>query len=347
MILAVGIAGGQGKRKGQAARPKPVVVAEVRSVSDSPTFNATGLLAPMDKAMLSAEVAGRVASIKRREGDYITKGGVLATLINTDLSLNLMVLRARVKEAEAELLQSRQSLKRTAVLHKQKLAPREQFENEAATVKVMEARHASAVAQLKRVQTQVNLLKVRAPISGQIITSDLEIGQWISPNRPIFEIYNFDRFELLVGIPGRFLNKISEKSAVTVHVKEIGEELQGTILAVVRHVDSASGNFMLRIGAKNPKRQPLSGLLANIAVPVGGGGAVLTVPRDAIVRRAGKTQVVVVRGGKAQIVPVSVKGNINHSDVIVAGTLKAKEIVVVRGNERLFPGTPVMITGKL
>lgn len=347
-LLAAGLAAGQGKgKKGKAARPKPVVVAEVRSVSDPPTFNATGLLAPTDKALLSVEVTGRVASIKRREGDYVKKGDVLAILTNTDLKLNRMVLRARVKEAEAELLQSRQSLKRTASLHKQKLASREQFENETASARVMEARHASAVAQLNRVQTQVNMLTVRAPIFGQIIKSNLEIGQWVNPNNPIFEIYNFERFELLVGIPGRFLNKISKASAVTVHVKEIGEELQGKILAVVRHVDSSSGNFMLRIGAENPSRQPLSGLLANIAVPVGGGEAVLTVPRDAIVRRAGKTQVVVVRGGKAEIVPVSVKGNINHGDVIVAGTLKAKEQVVVRGNERLFPGAPVLVTGKL
>ena len=345
--LGAGLAAGQGKGKGKTSRPKPVVVAEVRSVSDPPTFKVTGLLSPMEKALLSVEVAGRVASIKRREGDYVRKGQVLATLSNTDLSLNRMVLRARVKEAEAELAQSRKSLQRTSMLHRQNLASREEFENETASVQVMEARHASAVAQLRRVQTQVKMLIIRAPISGQIIKSDLDIGQWINSNKPIFEIYNFDRFELLVGVPGRFLNSVSKSSAVKVRVKEIGEELQGAILAVVRHVDSSSGNFMLRIAAKNPRGRPLSGLLAEIAVPVGNGKAVLTVPRDAIVRRAGKTQVVVVRGGKAQIVPVSVKGNINHGDVIVAGTLKAKEKVVVRGNERLFPGTPVTVMGKL
>jgi RND family efflux transporter MFP subunit len=347
LLLCTGVSLGQGKGKGKAPRPKPVVVAPVRSVTDPPTFKASGLLSPMSKALLSVEVAGRVTAIKRREGDYVKKGHVLAVLNNTDLELNRMVLRARVKEAEAELLQSRQSLRRTSELHRQNLASLEKYENVTASAQVMEARHASAVAQLKRVQTQVDLLTLRAPISGQIIKTDLEIGQWINSNKPIFEIYNFSRFELLVGLPGKFLNKVSKGSMVKVNVGEIGEVLQGKILAVVRHVDAFSGNFKLRIGADNPRGLPLSGLLARIAVPVGGGEAVLTVPRDAIVRRGGKTTVVVVRGGKAQIVPVSVKGNINQSDVIVDGTLKAKEEVVVRGNERLFPGTPVMITGKL
>lgn len=345
LLLSATVSLGQGK--GKTPRPKPVVVAPVRSVTDPPTFRASGLLSPMSKALLSVEVAGRVTAIKRREGEYVKKGQVLAVLNNTDLKLNRMVLRARVKEAEAELLQSRQSLKRTSELHRQNLASLEKYENVTASAQVMKARHASAVAQLKRVQTQVELLTVRAPISGQIIKTDLEIGQWISSNKPIFEIYNFSRFELLVGLPGKFMNKVSTDSAVKVNVGEIGEVLQGKILAVVRHVDAFSGNFKLRISADNPRGLPLSGLLAHIAVPVGGGEAVLTVPRDAIVRRGGKTTVVVVREGKAQIVAVSVKGNINQSDVIVAGTLKAKEEVVVRGNERLFPGTPVMITGKL
>ena len=51
--------------------------------------------------------------------------------------------------------------------------------------------------------------------------------------------------------------------------------------------------------------------------------------------------------GRAQIVPVKIQGNMGAGDVIVVGGLKPKEQVVVRGNERLFPGMPVNVTGKL
>lgn len=337
---------GQGKGK-KAPRARPVVVAEVKAVTELPTFKASGLLAPISKALLSVEVSGRVAEIYLREGDHVRQGQVLARLGNADLKLNRMVLAARVKEAEAEVALNRQKLRRTEALHKRNLASAEQFENETASIAVTVARHASAVAQLARVESQLDMLVVRAPISGQIINSDLEIGQWINTTKPIYEIYNFNQFELFVGVPSRFFNKITRATPVTLHVAEIDKVLKGKIRAAVRHVDSASGNFMLRIEVDNPDQTSLSGLLANIEVPVGSAGSVLTVPRDAIVRRGGKTQVVVVRDGKAHIVSVRVKGNINQSDVIVRGGLKAREMVVVRGNERLRPGMPVVVAGKL
>ena len=60
-LLLLGGAGavlGQGNKK--APRAVPVVVSPVRVVSESPTFKASGLLSPVDKALLSADVPGRV-----------------------------------------------------------------------------------------------------------------------------------------------------------------------------------------------------------------------------------------------------------------------------------------------
>ncbi len=347
LLSGAGQALGEAKKKKQPPRTRPVVVAEIKSVSESTTFKASGLLSPVDKALLSVEVSGKVTAIRRRVGDHVRKGQLLAELSNSNLTLEKLVLKAKVKEAEAELALSRQKLRRTEALFKRNLASAEQFENERAASEVMVARHASALAQLKRIETQLEMMVVRAPIAGQVIKADLEIGQWINSTRPIYEIYSFDRFELLVGVPGRFMNRMNRKAPVTVRISEIGKKLKGKIQSVVRHVNSASGNFLLRIEVANPRRIPLSGLVAQIDVPVGGRGRVLTVPRDAIVRRNGKTQVAVVRKGRAHVVPVTVRANVNQTDVVIEGKLKPKERVVVRGNERLFTGMPVRITGKL
>lgn len=336
----------QGKAKNRKVRPRPVVVAHVRQVSELPTVKANGLLAPVKKALLSVDVPGRVAAIHAREGERIEKGQILAELVNSDLTLDRKVLIAFVKEAEAQLALSRQKMSRAQSLFKKKLASAEQFENEEAATEVTKAKLASSQAQLKRLEEKLAMMVVRAPISGQVIKADLEIGQWISSTKPIYEIYNYDRFEMLVGVPGRFINKINKDKPVTVLVTEIGHTLQGKIVAIVRHVDSASGNFVIRIEVENPGRIPLSGLLAQIDVPVGNKGKVLVVPRDAVVRRAGKTQIVVIRKGAAAVVSVRVEGNFDQDEVIVIGKgLKPKEPVVVRGNERLFSGAPVRVTG--
>jgi RND family efflux transporter MFP subunit len=348
LSAALGAAHGQGKSKGAAPRARPVVVAQVRQVSELPTFKANGLLSPVEKALLSVDVPGRVEAIHVRQGIRVKQGQVLAELTNTELRLNRGVLRAQVREAEAQLALSRQKLLRAQALFKQKLASAEQYENEAAATDVTIAKLESTRAQLKALQAKLEMMVVRAPISGQVIRSELEIGQWISSNKPIYEIYNYDRFEVLVGVPGRFITRINREGPVSVQVTEIGKDLQGKIAAIVRHVEAASGNFLIRVRVDNPKGIPLSGLLAQIDVPLGNQASVLTVPRDAIVRRAGKTHVVAVKEGKAQIVPVRVEGNFDQDEVIVTGNaLRAGDTVVVRGNERLFKGAPVRVTGNL
>ena len=338
---------GEAKGEAKGGPPKPVVVAPVAEMSDSPTFMANGVLAPTSKVQLAVDVAGRVLSIHRRAGEFVKSGDVLARLENTDIRLNLRVLEARLKEARANLLLGQQKRDRLKMLYKQNLASEEQFESEQAALKVTEARFASSKAQVEQLKTQLDGLTVRAPIAGQVVKADLDIGQWISPNRSIYEIYNYERFELVVGVPGRYLSKVPGTGDVTILVPEVNATFKGKILAVVRHVEQGSGKFSIRIGMQNSGNLPLSGLLANVAVPVGQSGSVLTVPRDAIVRKGKKTMVVVVREGKAALVPIEVEGNLRGSSVIIKGKLKADEQVVVRGNERLFPGTPVKITGNL
>ena len=346
LVAGAGAALGQGNKK--APRARPVVVAPVKVVSEAPTFKASGLLSPVDKALLSVDVPGRVVAIRKRDGELVTKGDVLAELENTGLKLELAVQRARLKETEARLALSRQKVARAKALYEQKLDSAERYENESAASAVIEAQLGSAQAQIERLISQIKMLVVRAPISGQIVKASLEIGQWITSNNPIYEIFNYNRFEVRVGLPGKFLTTIPVGAPVAISIPELEQKLGGTIQTVIRHVENSSGNFVLRIQVENPKGVSLSGLLAQVEVPVGRAARVITVPRDAIVRRGGKTQVVVVRKGVAQIVPVTIKGNFGNGAVIIrGGALKPKEQVVVRGNERLKPGTAVRVTGTL
>ena len=340
-------AGKPGGNKGRPSRPQPVIVAKVQQHSKSPTFRATGLLQPIGKAFLSVDVAGRVEAIHKRAGDKVKKGELLAKITNTDLTLNLEVTKAKLTEVQAELRRAQQSVKRIRTLYKRKLTSQEQFQNESASYEVTKARAKSVEAQVTKLQTQVNLMAVRAPMNGEVVQADLEVGQWVTPNKPIYEIYNYEQFELLASLPGRFLNQVAETGTVKIIVPEVSREFQGQIAGVVRHVSSTSGSFQVRLTLNTPGGASVSGLLGQVEVPLGNGEPALSVPRDALVRKNRGTTVVVVRDGKAVVVPVQVTGNLDAGSIIVQGKLNEGEDVVVRGNERIFPGTPVNITDSL
>jgi RND family efflux transporter MFP subunit len=324
--------------------PTPVVVAPVKEANEAPRASFSGFMEPLEKARVSAVEAGYVKSILKRSGERVKKDEVLAVLANPQLLLDLDVLTAQVKESEALLAEAKLKLNRVQTLFNKQLVPAEQLENEKAGGAVLQARLETTRSNRDRVHERLKMLVLRTPIDGQIITADLDLGQWITPNTEVYQVSNFERIQLRVGVPSKYVNDIPEGAIVTVAVPEIGARLDGKIRAVVRHVDSATGNFTVRIYVDNPKNLPLSGLLAQASLPTGEVARVKLVPRDAIVRRGEFTQVVVVRDNVAQIVPVQVRGDVRDSVIVDAPDLKAEEPVVVRGNERLFPGMPVAVS---
>lgn len=348
MLLGSGAQAQTQQKSAKRARPPtPVVVSEVRQVTELPRLTYTGFLEPVKKASLSPDIPGRVAAINFRAGDSVKAGQVLARLTNPSMKLDLGVLKARLAEENAVLADARQRLARARKLFKQNLASAEQYEDLQAAHRISEARLESAKAQYNQLKQRLDMMIIRAPISGEVVLDNLQIGQWVNSNTVIYEIYNYLEFELRVGIPAKFLNRIPGRQPVEISVPEIGKTLTGRIAAVVRHVSPNTGTFTLRIRVDNPSGNPLSGLTGQALIPIGRPGTMLAVPRDAVVRRGNISQVVVVREGKAQIVKVRVTGNMGDAVIVESDGLSPNEQVVVRGNERLAPGTPVRITGTL
>ena len=93
-----------------------------------------------------------------------------------------------------------------------------------------------------------------------------------------------------------------------------------------------------------------SGMLARAALPVGERVMATLVPKDAIVLGGPQPMVVIVNGA-ANIgetgtpAPVPVQLGVAYRDWIqVTGSVKAGQLVVVQGNERIRPGQQVTIS---
>ena len=72
----------------------------------------------------------------------------------------------------------------------------------------------------------------------------------------------------------------------------------------------------------------------------------LAVSKDAIVRQGLQTMIYTVEDGKAVMIPV-VTSSTNADMIAIEGDrLKEGMTVVVRGNERIFPGSPVRVQGE-
>ncbi|MBF0277018.1 MAG: efflux RND transporter periplasmic adaptor subunit [SAR324 cluster bacterium] len=337
----------QEPKKASNRPPSPVAVMPVKVEMQNLQVTLSGTLRPFKNAFLAVDDSGRIKEILKHEGEFVEEGELLARAINPSQEGRLAIAKIDLRQSLIQLDLAKKKMERTRFLIKRKVSSEEKLDEDVAQFKMQEVNVESKKAEINRMASLVASYLIKAPFSGQILSSSVDLGKWVTPAQVLFQIVNYEKLELKLGIPGKFLGKIPVQTDVEIQLKESSKILQGQITSVIHHIEESTGNFTAIVHVANPEGMPLSGLLVQVSIPIGIPAEKMFVPRDAIVRKGSRTHVVVVRDGMAQIVPVQVDGNQKDLVVIQAKGLQAGEPVIVRGNERIFPGTPVTINKDL
>ena len=117
-----------------------------------------------------------------------------------------------------------------------------------------------------------------------------------------------------------------------------------TIRGIVPALDAESRTVRLRLVPDEPTAWLLPGAAVDVLLTIERSeeGA-LVVPRDALVYGIANMQVVKSVEGKAELVPVEILARGRDEVLIRAEGLAAGDTVVTRGNERVFPGQPLIV----
>lgn len=322
------------------------------------TVDVLGQLVSRRGGMVAAQVAGPVVDMKVDIGDAIAKGDTIAEINISDLVARRAVWQSEVQRAEslvatreAESTLARQASARLAKLNKTLTVDRASYDdarqNEVISAsRLLEAQAAadSARANLKLAEVHLQHYRVTAPYNG-IITSRLtEVGSYLRVGDSVVEMIGNGSLEITADIPVDRLAGLSPateveaiigKQSVTASVRAIiPVENPRTRARAVRFsidIDEAAGRFAV-------------GQTVSVRVPVGPPGDILAVHKDAVVRRGSEAIVYVVADSVANPRSVQLGQAVGDRFEVLSG-LADGDSVVVRGNERLRPGSKV-ITGE-
>lgn len=214
-----------------------------------------------------------------------------------------------------------------------------------------------ARARLLQLQTEARELEeqltkhvIRAPFAGYVVEEHTEVGEWLSQGDPVVELFALDSVEIEVGVPGSSIQQIELGSEAQVRFSEIPDEMvTGRVVKIVPRAEVRTRAFPVRVLVKNRVQRKSvvfkAGMLARVTLQVGKTRKALLVPKDALRLGGPQPVVVVVREGKAQMLPVEL--GVSQDDLIeVRGELKPGQQVVVRGNETLRPGQDLEVAGQ-
>lgn len=323
----------------------------------------TGSLQAVARSSIASQEAGQLVEILTDEGMTVAEGDVIARLDDRRLRAQVAEAEARVNRVESDLVE-RQSELTFAEFEMQRLSKLRQT-NVASSRESMEAksRFDSAMARVEGArrainegQRQVELLKirledmvVRAPFHARVVKRQVDPGEWIEPGEPIVTLVSTGAIEARLEVPERFASSVGRNSSrIYADVTSLGQTVPSSDVRVIPDVDPQARSFSVVLTLDNPESQMAPGMSVVAWIPTSDEAEHLTVPKSAVVRNGRDAYVYrseIDAKGVATAAKTLVTVLFDWQDrvVITANTLAAGDNVIVEGNERIAPGTPLAL----
>ena len=364
VAAAVALAAFSAPSPAQEKKPKtlsqPPVQVGVDVVITEPlrqTVPVIGRFVARQTGVAAARVSGPVGEIRVEVGDRVKAGDVIAVLVNDMLKwqhelqkAEVQQYAAAVKTRKAKAKLRRQELRRIEKLIKSAAFSKARLDDKRQEVAVADSQAAEAQGKLNSARanlkmTGINLYNaaVRAPYSGVISKRHIEVGAYVNLGDPLVTLVDDAHLEIEADVPANRTPALLAGTRLKAYINGT-QEIAARVRAVVPEENPQTRTRTVRFVPELPLG--ISGLASNQSVtlqlPAGNDGTVVTVHKDAILSRKGKTLVFLVQGSKAVMRPVRLGEAVGIRFIVNSG-LAPGDKVVVRGNERLLPGQAIRI----
>ncbi|MEO1007183.1 MAG: efflux RND transporter periplasmic adaptor subunit [Planctomycetota bacterium] len=323
----------------------------------------TGEIRAIRRSVLASEEEGLVIEIMVREGDAVRAGEVIAALDDTRAALSLRRAEAAVATSRAVIAERRalvenatRDLDRTRRSYESGGGNLREIDNAETALATANARLAAAEATLALDEAEVALaaqrvsdMKIVAPFAGRVVSKRAEAGQWVAQGDAVAEIVALDVVEAWIDVPERLIDRLAgEGGQVRVRVPALDREVASRSFVIVPDADPRSRLFPVRIRMENAGERLRPGMGVVGLTPTGVTEPTTTVHKDAMLRDdAGEFVFFAVPGedGGHIGVPARVTRLFSAGDRVAVrgGALPPGAMVVVEGNERMFPTQPLQI----
>lgn len=155
-----------------SARPVQVAVVTPQVGRAADVVYATGVVEPVRWAKVTSVLRERIIEMCACEGETVTQGTVLGRLDASDA-------RATAAELEARVQLSKQNLDRAVGLLERRVISRQAFEQ-------AENDHSRNVALLAAQTARLSDYELKAPMDGQVLRRDGEVGEVAEPGAVLF-----------------------------------------------------------------------------------------------------------------------------------------------------------------
>ncbi len=342
-LTAWAVAGCGSRGPAPVPRSADVVTASVVTLKLEPwprTIRMQGSLVADEESLIGSKVAGRLKDARADRGSAVQQGHVLAELEAEDFELQVQQAEAQVGQIRAKLglkpgepdakldkqksppvlqeqallEEARSNAARVRVLLQQNAGTVEELEKHEASLRVAEARLASAlntveeqIALLGLRRTELALAKqrladavIRAPFAGIVQERHISRGVYVQVGDPIVTLMRIDPLRFRGGVQERDAAQVQVNETLHIHVEGIAGPLVAKVSRISPALDMSSRSLVIEADVPNPEGRMRAGLFAQGDIVVDAQARALAVPEHAVTEFAGVEKVWLLKDKKAQ-----------------------------------------------
>jgi RND family efflux transporter MFP subunit len=316
-----------------AAATEVILPASVQGFIDSPVY---------------ARTSGYLLHWYADIGTHVRKGELLAEIQTPELDQQVQQAQSDLATAQANYQLADITAQRWQKLLKKNAVSQQETDQATSDLNARRAAVSAQAANLGRLQQLQGFEKIYAPFDGVITARNTDIGDLIQAGEnttplEMFHLSAIDRLRVFVPVPEVYQSVL--KSVKTVSISSDAyprDRFTGAIARNSNAIDPLSRTLRVEVDIDNPKALLLPGAYVFVHLPLPADFQSLTIPSNALLFRREGLRVGVVRGGRVQLVPISIGHDYGDIVEVTAGLTRADQ-VVLNPSDSLVSDTPVEI----
>jgi membrane fusion protein, heavy metal efflux system len=322
-------------------------------------------------ANLSSPLSGRVWRVEKDLGQPVKKGDVLALVDAVEVGR----AKGEFLQALAQREAKKKALERLEGLFRQGAIPEAKYREGETDARVAEIRFVSAQQALvnlglpvqvektqglspaeisRRIQflglpdalnatldphtTTANLIPIRAPLDGQIVTRKVVVGELVEPSKMLFVVADPRWMSLTLNVPMEEAGRLVLKQTVHFQPDGSADEVPATINWISTSVDPRTRTLQVRAALTNPAAKLRSNTFGSGRIVLREEPSTIVVPNEAV-HWDGSCHIVFVQD-KNFNVPDALK--VFHVRSVRPGAKDGKQTEIIAG---VLPGEFVAVQG--
>lgn len=257
------------------------------------TYSVEGLVEATRQSTVSAQISGRIKEINFDVGSRVNKGQVILRIDERETAQALAASNAQVMQAQVTLQNAKATYERSKQLFEQKFISQSALDKAQTDYQVARAQAAASEASAGQASLTRGYSDVIAPYGGVVAARLVEVGEMVTPGKPLMVGFDPSEMRVIVNVPQYKLQDIGMNPKVMVEVPSLSRWIKAASTTVQPLADVRTHSTQVRVYLPSNEAGVYPGMFVRAHFVVGKTNK-LVIPGGAVLHRSEVVAVYVV-----------------------------------------------------